>query len=238
MKRFVTIIAVSLATIFLLVGCGQNPSVQSKTFLLSEKAKIPETTKMVKVVRDAVTTPVATPSPTSVTPAPAIPAANPVPKAQPKVNSPKLNFKPRTVPVSAAVPASGAKLIVVTKSTFTLQLYENSQVIRTYQVTIGRDGHETPQGKFLIGNMIVNPEYFGNSSGTVGYIPGGAPNNPLGSRWMGINYGPNAPNTYGFHEEFYQTGRKASSGCIRLFRADLEDLYSQVSVGTPVWINP
>lgn len=233
MKRFVAMVAVFLVTIFLLAGCGQNQSAQSKAFVLSEKVKIPEMTKIVKVVKAAATAPVATENPTPTTQSPSAPTVKPTPNVQPKVSP-----KPKTVFTTAQTPATGAKLLVLTKSTFTLQLFENSQVIRTYQVTIGRDGHETPQGKFIIGNMITNPEYFGNSSGTVGYIPGGAPSNPLGSRWMGLNYGPNAPNTYGFHEEFYQTGRKASSGCIRLFRADLEDLYSLVSVGTPVWINP
>lgn len=61
-------------------------------------------------------------------------------------------------------------------------------------------------------------------------VPPG-PHNPVGSRWMGLSirgygiHGTNEPNSI---------GKAASHGCIRMARADLEELYPQVAVGDTV----
>ena len=63
-------------------------------------------------------------------------------------------------------------------------------------------------------------------------IPPG-PKNPLGTRALVLArdeyaiHGTNAPNSI---------GREASYGCIRMFNADVEDLFQRVSVGTPVYV--
>jgi lipoprotein-anchoring transpeptidase ErfK/SrfK len=62
-------------------------------------------------------------------------------------------------------------------------------------------------------------------------IPGGAPNNPMGVAAMTLAggqyaiHGTNRPNS---------VGGFVSYGCIRMYNADISDLYSRVSVGTPV----
>jgi lipoprotein-anchoring transpeptidase ErfK/SrfK len=62
-------------------------------------------------------------------------------------------------------------------------------------------------------------------------IPGGAPNNPMGVAAMtlaGGQYAIHGTNRPG------SVGRFVSYGCIRMYNADISDLYSRVSVGTPV----
>ena len=63
-------------------------------------------------------------------------------------------------------------------------------------------------------------------------IPGGAPDNPLKARWMGVANGVGIHGT----AEDWSIGTRASHGCIRMHVSDVIDLYPRVPVGTPVLI--
>jgi lipoprotein-anchoring transpeptidase ErfK/SrfK len=63
-------------------------------------------------------------------------------------------------------------------------------------------------------------------------IPGGAPDNPLKARWLGIQDGVGIHGT----AEEWSIGSRASHGCIRMRVADVIALYPRVPVGTPVLI--
>ena len=63
-------------------------------------------------------------------------------------------------------------------------------------------------------------------------IPGGAPNNPLRARWLGIANGVGIHGT----AEDWSIGTRASHGCIRMHVSDVIDLYNRVPVGTAVLI--
>ena len=64
-------------------------------------------------------------------------------------------------------------------------------------------------------------------------IPGGSPRNPMGVAAMTLSggeyaiHGTNMPGS---------VGGFVSYGCIRMFNQDVVDLYSRVSVGTPVMV--
>ena len=106
------------------------------------------------------------------------------------------------------------KIVVRTKER-QLDLYRKGAVIRTYPVAVGKAWTPTPKGNFIIINKQVNP--------------GGA----FGSRWMGISsphigiHGTNDPSSI---------GKAASKGCIRMHNKDVEELFEQVGIGTPVKI--
>jgi lipoprotein-anchoring transpeptidase ErfK/SrfK len=62
-------------------------------------------------------------------------------------------------------------------------------------------------------------------------IPAG-PDNPLGTRWMGIHdtvgiHGTNNPASIGYSQ---------SHGCIRMRIPDVEELFDMVSIGTTVTV--
>jgi len=128
--------------------------------------------------------------------------------------------------------------IVINKANFTSTVYSNGKVVRIYPIAYGAnpDGankqkvgdKRTPQGAFSIVNKAVNPQYKN--------IPGGAANNPLGTRWMGLSAGWGG--SIGMHGTSAPSsiGSKASAGCVRMFTADAEELFSLVKVGTPVII--
>ena len=97
--------------------------------------------------------------------------------------------------------------------------------------------YPTPTGLFSVTNKQIDPvwsvpnsEWAGELAGTT--VAGGTAENPLVSRWMGVTDG------VGFHgtNETGSIGTAASHGCMRMNVADIEALYDQVPVGTPVYI--
>lgn len=130
---------------------------------------------------------------------------------------------------SQIVPATqGTKLIVVSLEDRKLALVENGQVTKVYSVAVGKPSTPSPVGEFTIERRAMNPTYH-HDGRTV--APG--PHNPVGDRWMGLSkagygiHGTNEPNSI---------GKAASHGCIRMGKADIEDLYSRVEVGDQVEI--
>jgi lipoprotein-anchoring transpeptidase ErfK/SrfK len=67
-------------------------------------------------------------------------------------------------------------------------------------------------------------------------IPGGASNNPMGARAIGL--GPEKE--YGIHgtNRPESIGTSASAGCFRMHNSDIIDLYARVNLGTPVVVMP
>ena len=127
--------------------------------------------------------------------------------------------------------------ITVSKGSYTLTLWKNLKATATYPVAVGSAEYPTPNGLFSIQNMQVDPpwnvpnsDWAGDQAGTT--VPGGAPDNPLRARWMGVS------GAVGIHgtTSIYSLGSAASHGCIRMSEPDVIALYDQVDVGTPVYI--
>ena len=121
------------------------------------------------------------------------------------------------------------RLIVVSVPDRKLVLMENGVVKRVYPVAVGKPSTPSPTGQFTIVRRVSEPTY--SHQGKV-VAPG--PKNPVGSRWMGLSakgygiHGTNEPNSI---------GKAASHGCIRMGKADLEELYAQVETGDAVEIH-
>ena len=62
--------------------------------------------------------------------------------------------------------------------------------------------------------------------------PGGTEENPLKARWMGITDGAGIHGT----SEVTSLGTAASHGCVRMAVPDVDELYDQVPLGTPIYI--
>jgi hypothetical protein len=120
------------------------------------------------------------------------------------------------------------RIIVVSLEDRKLALIEDGQVKKVYTVAVGKPSTPSPEGSFTIERRVANPTYHHNGK-TV--APG--PGNPVGSRWMGLSKAG-----YGIHgtNEPKSIGNAASHGCIRMAKADLEELYTLVSVGDQVEI--
>ena len=150
-----------------------------------------------------------------------------------------------TVPVDKVEPevskedlaAQYPTYLTVNRSTFELTLWKDLEPAKTYTVAIGAEGFDTPAGVYNIQNKAVDPawsvpdsDWAGDLAGTV--VPGGAADNPLKARWMGIFDGAGIHGT----DDTGSLGSAASHGCVRMSVPDVIDLYDQVPVGTPIYI--
>jgi len=113
-------------------------------------------------------------------------------------------------------------------------------LVDTYPVGLGRDDWRTPTGHFKIQGKTRNPqwnipesirkEHIAERGDHRTFIPGGAPDNPLGLFRLELSmplyriHGTNIP---------WGVGMQVSHGCIRLYPEDIEHLFPKVPVGAP-----
>jgi lipoprotein-anchoring transpeptidase ErfK/SrfK len=128
-------------------------------------------------------------------------------------------------------------VLTVDRGSFTLRIFKRLKLRKSYRIAVGQAGLETPAGLYHIQNKGVNVPWNVPDKAWAGplagkTIPGGAPDNPLKARWMGIYDGAGIHGT----DDVGSLGSAASHGCIRMAIPDVKELYSQVAVQTPVYI--
>jgi lipoprotein-anchoring transpeptidase ErfK/SrfK len=128
-------------------------------------------------------------------------------------------------------------VVTIKQSTFTLRLFKNLRVVKTYKVAVGQSGYPTPNGRFAIQSKQIDPVWSVPNSPWAGElagstVSGGSAANPLKARWMGVS------GSVGIHGtgQGYSIGTRASHGCIRMHVPDVKALYKRVPLGTPVLI--
>lgn len=112
--------------------------------------------------------------------------------------------------------------IVVDKSEFKLYWVRNDYLVKVYPVAIGRDGMDTPPALWkILAKYVTDPSsVYGPRKMRLF--------RKVGSSWVYTAYGIHGT------DEPWVIGTKASHGCIRLYNADILELYPQVSLGTIV----
>jgi LysM repeat protein len=124
--------------------------------------------------------------------------------------------------------------IEIVKGRRELHAWLGDVCLRIYPIAIGAS-NKTPDGTFIVKSKMKNPPYQPQHKTKAEFKVGGAPDNPLGSRWIDIG------NHYGIHGTIDPSsiGRDVSEGCIRLHNKDVEELYDMVVPGaTKVTIRP
>ncbi|ENQ3105138.1 L,D-transpeptidase [Bacillus cereus] len=129
------------------------------------------------------------------------------------------------VPITFAEKAD--HLLLINLTTNQLSFFKDGNYVRTFPITTGKKHTPTPEGSFCIINKYKNKEYHRKK------IPGGAHNNPLGTRWMGLN-----KNEYAIHgtNREWSIGQRESNGCIRMHDRDIQWLYERIPLQTKVII--
>ena len=146
------------------------------------------------------------------------------PEAAQRANQPAAAKQP--APDAQTQPAATKRVIMVSLEDRKLALVEDGKVKKIYTVAVGKPSTPSPVGTFTIAHRVMNPTY--THDGRI--VPPG-PNNPVGTRWMGLSipgygiHGTNVPSSI---------GKAASHGCIRMAKKDLEELYPMVEVGDTV----
>jgi lipoprotein-anchoring transpeptidase ErfK/SrfK len=137
-----------------------------------------------------------------------------------------------TKEVASAYPS----YLTLDRSTFTLRLWKNLKLAKTYTVAVGQEGLETPAGLYHIQEKQENPSWHVPDSAWAGDLAGQVippgPDDPIKARWMAIFEGAGIHGT----EETESLGSAASHGCVRMSIPDVIELYPQVEVGTPIYI--
>jgi lipoprotein-anchoring transpeptidase ErfK/SrfK len=131
-----------------------------------------------------------------------------------------------------AISAARQPFIIVNKTTNQLAFIGNGKLESIYPVATGVTTALTPEGLFTVKVKAKNPYYRKKN------IPGGAPNNPLGTRWIGFDaYGTDG-RTYGIHgtNNPQSIGKYITQGCVRMYNRDVETLYEKVPIGAKVLI--
>ncbi|MTT30854.1 L,D-transpeptidase family protein [Terrilactibacillus sp. BCM23-1] len=136
------------------------------------------------------------------------------------------------LPQSFAETHESDAFIIVNKTTHRLALIKNNRIVMQVPVGTGRTPQLTPEGLFHVVVMVKNPYYIKKN------IPGGSPKNPLGTRWIGFDAWGTNGRIYGVHgnNNPASIGYNVSSGCIRLYNKDVERLYDQMSLHTPIFV--
>jgi lipoprotein-anchoring transpeptidase ErfK/SrfK len=126
--------------------------------------------------------------------------------------------------------------LTLDRGSFTLRLWKDLRLAHTYTVAVGQEGLETPEGLYAIQAKEENPVWHVPESAWAGDLGGQTippgPSNPIKARWMAIFEGAGIHGT----EEVESLGSAASHGCVRMAIPDVEALYEQVEVGTPIFI--
>ena len=128
-------------------------------------------------------------------------------------------------------------ILTIDRGGFRLRVFKNLRYDRSYGIAVGAAGTETPPGLYRIANKQVNPAWHAPNRPWAGSyagrtVPGGAPDNPLKARWLGIAGGVGIHGT----AEAWSIGSSASHGCIRMRVPEVIDLFGRVPVGSPVLI--
>jgi len=143
-------------------------------------------------------------------------------------------LRPDVVPPTTTRKSIG-DVIVIRRGLNRLLLYDGMKLRRAFGVATGQSRYPTPVGHFQIIVKWRNPWWYPPASvwaKDAEPIPPG-PGNPLGTRWMGIS----AP-AVGIHgtPDPASIGYSVSHGCIRMRIPEVEWLFNQVEIGTPVYI--
>ncbi len=114
--------------------------------------------------------------------------------------------------------------------------------VASFPIAIGRAGHETPIGRFQVEEMVEYPDFDqidpNDRMRVLKKFAPGAPENPLGDRWIGFAHGDGW--TVGIHGTPHPEllGQAVSGGCIRMRNVDVIRVYDGVKLGTPVIVYP
>ena len=141
------------------------------------------------------------------------------------------------LPVQAGdiVPFQGyepGSIVVVTSARQLYYVLGSGQAIR-YPVGVGRAGMAW-HGRAYVAKKYLHPAWSANP-GVTPTIPGGSPRNPMGAAALGLDRG-----NYAIHgtNDPASIGGFVSHGCIRMYNADVMDLYARVPVGAKVAVVP
>lgn len=129
------------------------------------------------------------------------------------------------------IPTDQAHTIVDLSARWLFYMH-GSEVVAAWPIAIGREGEETTPGSYMVGEKAPEPPWY--PPGRV--VPYGDPENPLGTRWIGLENS----NGLGIHGTWEPgtIGTMASDGCVRMRNQSVEELFEIIPKGSRVLVRP
>jgi L,D-transpeptidase ErfK/SrfK/L,D-transpeptidase YbiS len=148
------------------------------------------------------------------------------------------------IPKQMLLPYGERKGIVINLAELRLYYFPPKQnIVYVFPVGIGREGLSTPELISVIGDKRKNPvwrptqamrkRYFAEHGKPMADFIAAGPDNPFGK--YALRLGTSEYLIHGSNKRF-GIGTRASSGCIRMYDEDIEWVFHNVTVGTPVRI--
>jgi lipoprotein-anchoring transpeptidase ErfK/SrfK len=131
------------------------------------------------------------------------------------------------------------RVLVLRQRERMLYLYEGRESVDQWPVAVGQGGSPTPRGTFTVGAKRFEPTWNNPSpDGWGSDMPeriGPGPDNPLGVRALNWNQG-GRDTLIRFHGTPNEDsiGEAASQGCVRMYNADVIELYDTIPSGTMI----
>ncbi len=142
------------------------------------------------------------------------------------------------LPTAHVLPAAPRQGIVVNLGDFRLYYFPPGGASVSFPIGIGREAGMTPLGETRVAGKRANPTWIPPPEARaddpdlpLAVAPG--PDNPLGAFSLDLGWG--AYRIHGTNRP-WGVGRAVSYGCIRLYPEDIERLFPEVPVGTPVYV--
>lgn len=149
--------------------------------------------------------------------------------------------EPVVIPTRWILPDAPYKGLVLNIPEMRLYYFsgKDGRKLITVPVGLGREDWQTPQGSFRVRGKTVNPtwvipesirkERIAENGFSEHMIPGGTPENPLGSYRLELTIP-----SYGIHgsNKPWGVGMQVSHGCLRLYNQDIAALFPMIDVGT------
>ena len=145
------------------------------------------------------------------------------------------------LPARAVLPEAPRSGLVVNVAEMRIYYFpKGGQVVRTWPISIGRVGWETPLGETSIVRKKARPTWYppesireeaARNGEPLPRVVGPGPDNPLGSHALYLGFpqylihGTNKP---------FSIGMRVSHGCLRMYPEDVAELFDLVEPGTPV----
>lgn len=142
------------------------------------------------------------------------------------------------LPTRHLLPDAPHEGIVINLSEMRLYYFDKDKAPASYPLGVGREGLETPVGSTKIVRKKDGPSWrptarMRRENPELPAVVGPGSQNPLGDYALYLGWPSYA--IHGTNRPF-GIGRRVSSGCIRLYPEDIEELFAKVSVGTPVHV--
>ena len=147
------------------------------------------------------------------------------------------NVRPETLQAGKPIKViNGPFHLKVYLSKFKMDLFLQDTYVKTYPVGIGRKGHETPTGLWVVqvGGKLKKPTWTDPDTGRV--YDGDDLDYPLGSRWIeldGLEDDAVGRTGFAIHgtKDSSTIGTASSRGCIRLFNGNAILMYNLLMPG-------